>query len=387
MPTLREVFVEFLAWLLVAFFCLAVALSIGVWAKRRGRKLLPPRRDHPVPWTGLEIGTAFFLTRLFWPSIVSFGLIQSGFFTWLYGWQKPIEPTSLDEIAKDQISLWLTLWIFPLNVATIVLLFRLGSGTLVEELGLSIQRARENLGLASLIWLAVTPLVFGVGYLATLAYFWLMGTKPESHPLQQLAEQSPTLMDGILIGLSALVAAPIFEELMFRGVLQPWLSQREWGGHLGMGLSAFIGVWTTITNFQKNQTIDLGIIVANLSPILFVLAMVPPYLSMDRILKRWILDRNGTRGIFATALLFGMVHSSIWPTPIPLFVLGLGLGFLSYRTRSLLAPILLHSMFNVVACLTLVLPHVLPEWLNGSEETSAITRSASTATSTRVPGS
>lgn len=324
---------------------------------------------------------------MFWPSLGSICLIQLGFFTWLYGWIIPSDLVSMDEIAKNQINLWVPLWTFPINLATVVLLFRLGSGTQVHELGLSIHRPRENLGLACLYWLAVTPLVFGVGYLASLAYFALMGSKPEPHPLQQLAEQSPTLMDGILIGLSALVVAPIGEELMFRGVLQPWLAQREWGGHLGMGLATLIALGTVISGFHDLNNITLKTFVANLSPMLFVLAMLPGYFYVDRVFQRWVPNRSAVRGIFATALIFGMVHSFAWPTPIPLFVLGLGLGFLAYRTQTLLAPILFHALFNAVACLTLVLPHVFPEWPKGNEETSALTRWAPTVTSTRVPGS
>jgi membrane protease YdiL (CAAX protease family) len=84
--------------------------------------------------------------------------------------------------------------------------------------------------------------------------------------------------------------------------------------------------------------------------------MIPGYLYMDRLLKRWIPDRKTFRGIYATAMLFGMAHS--WPDPIALFVLGLGLGYLAYRTQTLLGPILLHSLFNAVTYLYLILAQV-----------------------------
>jgi len=242
--------------------------------------------------------------------------------------------------------------------------------------------------LACLTLLAVTPFVFGIKYLASLAYFVLMGSKPAPHPLEQMALESPTLLDGILIGLTALVVAPVWEELMFRGVLQSWLSQRDWGGHLAIGLAALYGLATTLSSFNDPPPIiDLKVLVGKTSPILFLLAMLPGFFYGDRLLKRWIPDRNTFRAIYATSLLFGMVHSFYWPAPIALFVLGLGLGFLAYRTQSLFGPILLHSLFNAIACLALVFPHVLPDWPNGSNETSALTRSAPRATSTRVPGS
>ena len=52
----------------------------------------------------------------------------------------------------------------------------------------------------------MTPLVFGINFLASLAYFDLTGQKPE-HPLQQLAENAPLITDAILIGLMSLAAA------------------------------------------------------------------------------------------------------------------------------------------------------------------------------------
>jgi membrane protease YdiL (CAAX protease family) len=386
-PTIREIFFEILAWLAVAVFCAACFLTIWHWAKKLGLKLMPVSRERNVPWTGLEIAAVFFFTRFSWPMLVGFGLIHLGFFSWLYGWEEAVVGKAMDDNAKAEINLWLMVWIFPLNLATVILMLRFASGTQAENMGLSVQRPRENLALASFIWLAVTPIVIGVGFLVSLGHYELTGTKPEPHLLQRLAEQSPTPMNAVLIGISALVIAPIWEELMFRGVLQPWLTQREWGGHLGMGLAALIGIIDAISALKELSVPTIRMIVVTVSPFVFVLLMIPGYLYADRLLKKWIPGREVVQGIFATALLFGMVHSSNWPTPIPLFVLGLALGYLSYRTQTLLAPILLHSLFNLVACLTLVFPHVFPDWPNGREETSVPKRSVPTATSTRVPGS
>jgi membrane protease YdiL (CAAX protease family) len=335
----------------------------------------------------LEIGAAFFLTRLTWPIVVSSCLFRLGFLSWLYGGDISANPDSWDELDKARINLWLTVILFPINLATVFLLVRLGSGTRAGELGFTADRPRENLALASLTWLAVTPAVFGINYLASWGYFELTGTKPESHPLQQLAEQSPSLMDAILIAVSALVIAPIWEELMFRGVVQYWLAQRDWGGHLAMGLSAIIGLGTLFSGSPDFDDFTFKAIAAKLSPFLFVIAMVPGYLYLDQVFRRWIPDRKAFQAIYGTALLFGMVHSPTWPTPIPLFILGLGLGFLAYRTQSLLGPIFVHFLFNAVACLSLVLPQMLTDWPKGSNEASAATRSAAPATFTLVPGS
>jgi membrane protease YdiL (CAAX protease family) len=386
-PAFREVFFEFLAWLMVAVSCALLVLTIWLWAKRRGLKLLPPQQSRQVRWTGLEIAAAFFLTRLTWPIVVSSCLFGLGFFSWLYGGDFSANQDSWDELDKARVNLWLTVILFPINLVTVFLLFRLGSGTRAYELGFTADGPRENLALASFTWLAVTPVVFGINYLAHWGYFELTGTKPESHPLQQLAEQSPSLMDAILIAVSALVIAPVWEELMFRGVVQYWLAQKDWGGHLAMSLSAVIGLGTLFSGAPDFNDFTFKVIIAKLSPFLFVIAMIPGYLFLDQVLRRWIPERKAFQAIYGAALLFGMVHSFAWPTPIPLFVLGLGLGFLAYRTQSLMGPIFVHFLFNAVACLSLVLPQMLPDWPKGSDETSASTRSVAPATCTRVPGS
>lgn len=50
--------------------------------------------------------------------------------------------------------------------------------------------------------------------------------------------------------------------------------------------------------------------------------------------------------ILATAILFGFAHAPTWPDPLPLMVLGVGLGIAYQRTGSLWAPIAFHATFN-----------------------------------------
>jgi membrane protease YdiL (CAAX protease family) len=65
----------------------------------------------------------------------------------------------------------------------------------------------------------------------------------------------------------------------------------------------------------------------------------------------WRLVHTGarrTRAVYATAALFALMHPT-WPNPVPLFALGLGLGWLALRTSGVLVPILVHSLFNAVS--------------------------------------
>jgi membrane protease YdiL (CAAX protease family) len=92
-----------------------------------------------------------------------------------------------------------------------------------------------------------------------------------------------------------------------------------------------------------------------LEPTLFVLFAFLGYLGLP-LLARWGLrDVDAARAIYATALFFGTLHSFAWPSPVPLFVLALGLGWLAFRTQNLVAPVVAHGLFNAVACVELFL--------------------------------
>ena len=91
-------------------------------------------------------------------------------------------------------------------------------------------------------------------------------------------------------------------------------------------------------------------VAAECVPALFVLALVPVFL-----LVRWRSRTPVGPAIFGTAVLFAAFHSGVWPSPVPLLVLALGLGYLAYHAQSLVAPILIHALFNGFNCLLIVL--------------------------------
>ena len=49
------------------------------------------------------------------------------------------------------------------------------------------------------------------------------------------------------------------------------------------------------------------------------------------------------------AALFAAVHSGVWPTPVPLFFLGMGLGYLVARSGSIVPAVVVHGLFNFVS--------------------------------------
>ena len=90
-------------------------------------------------------------------------------------------------------------------------------------------------------------------------------------------------------------------------------------------------------------------------PVLFACLMIAACYAFECAAAKWGARPHEFRAIYGTALLFAMFHVSVWPTPIPLFLLALGLGYLAYRTQSVVGPIVMHVLFNTVACIALFL--------------------------------
>ena len=144
----------------------------------------------------------------------------------------------------------------------------------------------QSLRLALLQLLMVLPLVALSGWL--LERIW---AEPSgSNPLLEMVLTTPSSVALLLLGLTALVLAPLFEETLFRGVLLPVLARR-WGGGWGVLLSAAA----------------------------FALA----HLSLGELL--------------------------------PLFVLGLGLGWLRLQSGRLGASVLMHGLWNALTFANLLL--------------------------------
>ncbi len=98
--------------------------------------------------------------------------------------------------------------------------------------------------LASPVILAAVVGWFGANQLAKASAFLIQewtGREPEMQRMVQLLRESPSIFQLLSIALTALIAAPVVEEILFRGVLYPALSQ-YWGRTVGiLGNSVFFG--------------------------------------------------------------------------------------------------------------------------------------------------
>ncbi|MHB1561748.1 MAG: CPBP family glutamic-type intramembrane protease, partial [Isosphaeraceae bacterium] len=112
-----------------------------------------------------------------------------------------------------------------INSALIVLLpliLRVASGARLADLGLARRAWRRQVAIGVVGIVMVMPVV----QLVNWASMYLPGIprrEVRAHPLEKMLRDDPTGAIAYLAVLSAVVLAPVSEELLFRGVLQPWL--------------------------------------------------------------------------------------------------------------------------------------------------------------------
>ncbi len=299
-----------------------------VWRYRHREPLIPPpRRYRHVPWSGPEL-TLVLLTYFGLPNLAMLILTALGL----------VAPLSdLQDVTPEQMR---TLLIVQTLVSPFILAFSLAllwytSRTKARHLGLSFWRWKNSLALAYVCYLVVTPIVLGVQFVATYVMKW-QGIPMQEHFFVKVAESSTEPWIWCSITIQAVIAAPITEEFVYRGVILPWLSQRWWGG------------WAAMAG-----GIAIGLAMANESRHPLAFALITSLLAIA-LTFRHAGEQWARRAIAGTAILFAMSHVNFWPSPIPLLVLGLALGWAAHRTRGLITPIVLHSLFNSVATLMLL---------------------------------
>jgi len=305
-------------------------LSASVfYAIVRRSRIWPPRLSLLPPWSTVELCIAALLVVAI-PATVFRVFQQSGFFLWYYG----SNPDSNDKADIARAGLWVALST-PITILVILLVLRAISGTRPSQIGLGDDHWVKNITLGYIACALLAPLTFLVHFVTRLTYSHFTPGEPVMHPLQKLAMERADAIEWILIVAQATVFAPLLEEFLFRGLILPWATRRWFGG------------WTAAVA----ALILAGLRVPeSVGPIV----MMAPALALMALSLRQKPAEQFWWANLGASLLFAMMHASVWPTPIPLVFLSLGLGWLRNRTQSLWGPIVLHGLFNAVSTLLLL---------------------------------
>ncbi len=323
----------------------AVAVPVGLlaWATRpNGEPLLPRWKPWPVPWSGFEVIVAFLMVSLVLPVAALELLTSGGFYRQVYGPDFPVpKAPGVDAERAKEASTLRVLWAGLVALPLVLGLLWVAGRTLYPTWRPARRGgAAGKVRLAVLAWLALAPvvLIFNAVVNAVSQQF---DVTPDTHALTKLGGRP--LMDQVLFALEACVAAPLREELVFRGIVLSWCV-----GRLkipGAGVSAFTAArpW-----FVMSAVMAFALLLGEgrTAPIVFA-GLLAAGLGV-----LWRCKRTGARrarAVYASAALFAVVHSGVWPNPVPLFVLGLGLGWLAVRTNGVLVPVVVHGLFNAVS--------------------------------------
>ena len=242
---------------------------------------------------------------------------------------------------------WLSRWLFVRG--------RLGLGLAGRPVGRDIL-----IGIGCV--LLVMPLVMAVKQ-ASLWISQLLHIAPSEHPLLKVAQQSPdTLTAAILLGVAAL-AAPLSEEILFRGILQSFLVRFF---RLMMPPKGFptMAVSPAPPEFQQIEAAEAVARSRSLGeqPPADLGALPGPESAGGQVapLTGPQEARRAIAAIALTSLVFALIHLVV-PTDMPaLFVLALAIGYVYESTGSLVSAIAMHATFNAInMTLTLMGPHLL----------------------------
>jgi membrane protease YdiL (CAAX protease family) len=307
-----------------------------------------------VPWTGRDL---FFVGILyfFWLYLAFALLEESGFYAWYYSpdavalvksSKPPEDPEKQAErrLLGTRFGLWAIALAFPFQVVTIPLALAHLANTRPQQFGLTTQRAGRN-ALAGLIgWALWTPVVLMLNGGVVYLYEMLVNPVPDEHSLLRLTRVALRPGERVLWFLAPMVVAPVMEEMLFRGLLQQWARARSYRVPILLLVACAAATWNRLDRF-RDLTWDNGLTVFDAAaPVLYaVVVSVVVMLAWQRQpASRW-------PALVATALVFASIHGA-WPSPLALTLLGIALGDLADRTRSLVGPIVLHSLFNGVSC-------------------------------------
>jgi membrane protease YdiL (CAAX protease family) len=303
---------------IVAVIAIPVGLIGFVLARRLSVPLLPAIKPWRVPWGGFEVALAFLLIAILVPETV-------------------IRYAGLSRLAGVVVAL-------PVQLALFVLACR----GLYPRWNPTREWRRSSwpglVAVAVVAWAILTPLVLFVNGGVNLI-FDALGRTPDEHPLTKIIVTTP--MEQVLFLVQACLAAPLIEEILFRGILLSWLiggRERKAGGIESPPLVPPASRAWFVLGIAGLYSATAG----HLGPIVFAGVLTGGYALLR------ITVRRGARhlsGVYASAALFAVVHSAIWPSPIPLFFLGLGLGWLAVRTRGVLVPTIVHGLFNAVSAI------------------------------------
>ena len=182
------------------------------------------------------------------------------------------------------------------------------------------------------------------------------------HATLEILQNNHSLFTLASTWFAAVIAAPICEEIFFRGILQSWLQRFGKSGE-----EIISGGWSNSTQGSNARSPS----VTNLSASQSSNPYSPPSQqpieasTINQSNSGWpprtSFDPHNWAPVVISSVMFGMVHIGQGAAPIPLFVFGLALGYLYRQTASVLPCIVLHMGLNAFSMFWFTMQMLYPE--------------------------
>jgi membrane protease YdiL (CAAX protease family) len=302
-----------------------------------GRRLLPEGIPKAVPW-GIGSVLLAFLIRVGaeFPVAAVYRSMVPGAHVAAHAEAKQPEAGKLPALKlPPKHTLWIISLVNGASILLIPLALRATSRATLDDVGIPARPAAIDALRAIVTYFFIIPFIYGTFFLAIIVWHVVLKHPRNPHPVETalLKEPWPVLS---LAFVSAVVLAPIAEEILFRGVLLGWLTRVC--NRLRKPRPKFFHDDPSFSNPSEAEWVGAA----------------PPVPRLDEFHE--FADRPAAKPHPAwiipnilTSLVFAGVHFPQWPAPVPIFFLSLGLGVLYQRTGKLTAPIVLHATFNGVS--------------------------------------
>jgi membrane protease YdiL (CAAX protease family) len=262
---------------------------------------------------------------------------------------KPFDGKSKDHkqsLPVETEGMFLLSVVNSLFVVLIPLIVRFTSGARLRDLGICLDGWMRQAFVGVAATLFVVPIIY-LFQQEVVVRIWPPDPSND-HPLKKMLEDQFTPGVVFLAIVSAVVLAPIQEELLYRAVVQGWLS-----------------AWLTRRrNARQRRPRNPSV-------------PFQPLSDAGLAANHWEIDagsaKNGSEkppipsdptvdhthqipslAVVLTSLFFASLHLPQWPAPIGIFLLSLAMGTVFLRTGSLIAAIFMHATFNGLSTIVLI---------------------------------
>lgn len=322
------------------FVCMCLA-SLGLWIywlrrKRAGEPLLDARLRDPVPLGLVDV------IIMFAGCMVFAQVIAGGVASWLGIDVFHPEKFTLQDTSTFLICMGATQFV-AVVVGSLVLWVRYGR---VSAIGWQVKHIFKDTrtGLIAFLYIIPPVLLIQVGVSQLVTY---------EHGTLDTLRESESILPIIATWFSAVLMAPLVEEIFFRGILQGWLQRlgnTDPANFNDLILGGYFSDKPGLLNVD-NGTRDSALTEDPYSHSLSAQRVadshsgsaqdpnsIGPQVQFDSRL-RWA-------PIFVSSGLFAATHIGQGAAPIPLFILAIGLGYLYRQTGSVVPCIVVHFLLN-----------------------------------------